>query len=728
MRLGGIALSAALSLACHRGATTRHPSGPPSVVLISVDTLRSDHLPAYGYKGVATPNIDALRNDSILFQRAYSPVPLTLPSHASIMTGLLPADHTVRDNIGFRLPVSVPTIAETLKKQGYATGGAVSAFVLRRETGIARGFDFYDDETEPLNDTKTVSRMQRDGHETLQSLDKWLGGQTGKRFFAFLHLYEPHSPYTPPEPYYSRYANRYDGEIAYADAIVGAFLRDLKEKGVYDDALIIFLSDHGEGLNDHGEDEHGIFLYREALQVPLLVKLPMSERKGQSVQEPVALIDVFPTILERTQTAVPAGSHYAGGSLLSPLRNRAFYAETFYPRFHFGWSDLHSLIEGNDHYIRAPQPELYDLSADPAERSNVMERNRRAFARLRTEIEPFVKAAPAPANIDREEAEKLASLGYLASSAAPSGPAPDPKTLIGSIRDIHQAFEWYGEGNQDQALAVTNKLLASNPQITDLWDLKCKILNKQGHTAAALDAAKEGLRHVPVSIALLYDVANAALALGRLDEAAAHAELAAKIEPGEAQEILARISIRRNDPARAEREAKLAVESAHDPTNALMIVASLEARRGDFQAALGSLDRATEAVSRKRPPKWQNLHLSRGDVLARLNRNEEAEREFRMEIRDFPKQPDAYSSLVLLLVTERRLDDATRVIYDLIAASPEPHSYAVAAETLKAIGDDRGAEYWSSQGRQRYPADKELRELPKRLREASRLLQSRMAN
>jgi predicted Zn-dependent protease len=704
-RLAAVAVAAIVVLACHREVVRREHS---PVILISVDTLRSDHLPAYGYGGVATPHIDALRKDAILFERAYSQVPLTLPSHATILTGMLPADHGVRDNIGFRLPPSVPTIAETLAKNGYATGGAVSAFVLRHETGIARGFAFFDDETESGSDAKALARMRRDGRVTVDALTRWIDTISSRPFFAFLHLYDPHAPYTPPEPYLSRYANHYDGGIAYADALVGDFIDHLKTRGVYDDALIIFLSDHGEGLDDHGEAEHGVFLYREALQVPLLVKLPHSQRAGESVKTPVALTDVFPTILD------VIGQPHSGASLLAP-HARPIYAESYYARFHFGWSDLHSLIDGNDHYIRAPQPELYDLASDPRESKNRVESDRRAFARLRDEIAPLVKDAAAPAQVDREEAAKLAALGYVGSTAAQTGVLADPKRMTGAMHDIKQAFDWYGEGNEAGALDLTNRLLRENPQITDLWDLKCKILNKLGRTAEVLETAREGLRHVPTSVALLYDVANAAFAVGRLDEAQQHAEIAAKMEPGEGHEILARIALQRNDATRAETEAKLAAESSGDPVNALMILASLASNRGDFQQALAYYDQASQRVAKRNPPMQQNLHLGRGDVLARLGRKDEAEREIRAEIHDFPKNAHAYSAMIFLLFAEHRLDEATKVVYDLVAADPEPHSYVVIAETLEAIGDDRGAHYWLSVGQRRYPADQQLRDLPKRL-------------
>lgn len=719
---------------CRRGSIGS-PSPKTPVILISVDTLRSDHLPAYGYRGVETPNIDALRADSILYARAWSHVPLTLPSHVTILTGMLPADHGVRDNIGFRLADSVPTLQELLRKNGYATGAAVSAFVLRKETGISRGFDFFDDQVEPLRSEHeeagpaVIGRVQRDGMETARALERWIDSVKQRPFFAFLHLYEPHSPYTPPEPFFSRYANHYDGEIAYSDLIVGQLIDSLKRNGIYDRALIIFLSDHGEGLNDHREEEHGIFLYREALQVPLMVKLPGRRKGGATVETPVELVDVFPTILDRTATPAPNGGHRIGESLLDFLDGgpqRPIYAETYYPRLHFGWSDLHSLIEGNDHYIRAPQSELYDLKTDPGETKNVLEQNRRATVRLRAAIEPFVRDAAAPAPVGREEAAKLAALGYVGStvSTKPGEILPDPKTTIGVYHDIRQAFTWYRDGKEDDALNLTNKLLAGNSRITDLWDLKYKILNKMGRLREAVATAKDGLRQVPASIALLFDVAHGSFELGDLDDAQKHAEIAAAMEPGEAHEILARVWGRRGNVEKSEQEAQLSVQTSPSPVGALMMLATIEKERGNLEKALGDLDRAVEAA--KRAPPREGLHLMRGDLLARLGRNEEAEREFRAEIETFPKTPDAYSSLIILLATERRLDEATKVVFEAIKASDQPHTYVVIAESLKAIGDDRGAMFWSVQGQRRFPDNKELRDLPGELRKATPLLRKKM--
>jgi tetratricopeptide (TPR) repeat protein len=715
----------------------RHSIGAPSrttpVILISIDTLRSDHLPSYGYKGVATPNIDALRADSILYERAYSHVPLTLPSHVTILTGMLPADTGIRDNIGNRLSESIPILPELLKKNGYATGAAVSAFVLRHETGVARGFDFFEDNTTPMTTaTLVLGRIQRNGGETLQALKPWLDKQSGAQpFFLFLHLYDPHTPYEPPEPYFSKYPDHYDGEIAYSDSVVGALIDDLKKKDLYDKSLIILLSDHGEGLNEHGEEEHGMFLYREALQVPLLVKLPGSRRGGASVKTPVQLVDVFPTILERTETPEPKTGHRTGQSLLTFLDGgptRPIYSETYYPRFHFGWSDMESLINGNDHFIRAPLPELFDLSADPGEKKNLVQENRRVYVRMQSAINPFIKDAVAPSGFDPEEVAKLAALGYVGSTVTTESgkPLPDPKTTIGALHEIRVAFTLFEDKNYAEALRRTNDLLAANGQIVDLWDMKSKILWAMGQREASIEAAKDGLRRNSGAIALIFDVANLSLSAGDLDAAQQHAEIAAKVEPGEAHEILAKIWVERHNPERAEQEAKLAMQTVNDPTTELMILGGVEMDRKNYQKALDFLDQAAARVQKKSPPKLLALHLTRGDALARLGRGEEAEREFRAEVSDFPQDARAYSSLIMLLVSEHRTDEATRIVFDTVKAAPYPHSYVVIAETLKAIGDDRGAMFWTSQGLQRFPQDPELRGLPKRLAAMTPILRSNL--
>lgn len=707
-----------LILGCRGRGGVPAGSRETPIIIISIDTLRSDHLPAYGYRGVQTPHLDSFRAGSILYERAYTHCPLTFPAHASLLTGRYPADTGVRDNVGYQLNDKLPTLAEMLRSNGYATGAAISAFVLRKETGLDRGFDFYDDGVRAIGSSQVIGRIQREGDETIAVAKKWIDEQK-KPVFFFLHLYEPHTPYAPPEPYKSKYANAYDGEIAHADQIVGDFLDHLKSRGIYDDALIIITSDHGEGLNDHKEEEHGIFLYREAIQIPLLVKLPGGALKGESVVAPAQLVDVFPTVL--AQSGSGAGIASGPGMSLIDLRKqpesqyRKIYSETYYPRFHFGWSDLHSLTDGSFHYIQAPDPELYDLASDPAERSNVLTDHRRIYTALRRAIEPLVRQAEAPAAIDSEERAKLAALGYLGSTVqtAPGEELPDPKLKIDTFREIRVAFTHFRDERFVEALTIIDRLLAENHRMLDLWDLKSKCLMRIGKLEESLAAAKEGLRLQPNATHVVLMVANVALDLERLDEAQQHAELALKAEPGQARELLARIWLARGDTGRAEKEAKTAIAAGErDRPAALLTLARVYKARNDFPGALRQLELAEAAVEKTGANRrLTNLHFLKGDVLARLGRSKEAEGEFREEIQLFPSEPNAYKNLILLLITEGRGKEATQLVFDLIKASPTPPAYLAICQTLEVLGDRPGVRYWARQGLQRFPKDSKLRKL-----------------
>ncbi|HEX8172297.1 MAG TPA: sulfatase-like hydrolase/transferase [Thermoanaerobaculia bacterium] len=700
--------------ACKGSRSLPAPASGTPVFLISIDTLRSDHLPVYGYKNVETPNIDALRGDGILYEHAYAHTPLTGPSHSSILTGLLPADHGVRDNLGFVLSAAAKPVAETLRGHGYATGAAVSAFVLRREIGLNRGFDYYDDQTESVSlKTRIIGNIQRDGAQTVKVAREWIGKQN-KPVFFFLHLYEPHTPYTPPEPYLSRYSSRYDGEIARVDAIVGDYLQSLKDAGLYDKALIILLSDHGEGLNEHGDEEHGLFLYREEIQVPLIVKLPQQKFAGDTVGAPVQLIDVVPTILERTGIASPV--KLAGRALTSFLGEknpprRAVYSETYYPRFHFGWADQHSLIDGERHYIHSPKPELFNVVDDFNEKSNIYGSDRRGSFAMKNAIVPLIRDAVAPSAVDPEEAAKLAALGYLGSTVQtkPGEVLPDPKDQIPTFQDIGHAFTAFRDGKFEESLAVTTRLLASNPRMLDLYDLKSKLLARLGRPAEAIEAGKAALRLSPNASNIAIDVAGLLLESNQLEDARKHAELALKSDPGQAHELLARIATARKDFATAEKEAQLAVGTDRERVPALLTLARVQRDKGDLDAALRTLD---QAVQREKPSQpVMGLHFTRGDVLARLGRAEEAEQEFRRDIHLFPEDPASYKNLVLLLVAEGRVPEATQLIRDLIAASPTPPSYLAVCQVLHSLGDARGVRYWARQGLSRYPTHPELRRL-----------------
>ena len=716
----GLAVAALLVLAgaagCRRGGSVLPGSFPGApVILISVDTLRSDRLPFYGYGKVETPALTALRADSILFEKAYTHVPLTLPAHVSILTGLLPDGHGVHDNLGYKVDPKVPTLAELLKKAGYATGGAVSSVVMNGVSGVGRGFDLWNDDVVPTRAHQALNRVQRPGDETEAALAAWLDGKKAP-FFAFLHLYEPHSPYEPKEPFRSRYADPYDGEIATADAIVGTFLDRLRAKGLYDQALIVFLSDHGEGLGDHGESEHGVFLYREVLQVPLLVKLPGSAGKGSSVGAPVQLGDVFSTIAKAGGVegfAPPAGTV----SLIDTASGRAtgerrVFAESFFPRIHFGWSELRSLLDGRWHYIEGPKAEFFDLAGDPGERANLIEGKPGLFRAMRIEMEKLRTSFRAPGAVDPEAAKQLASLGYLSSGAsAGDGPLDDPKDHIATVQEMKEALAHFVEGRPARAVEVTGRLLAANPRMLDIWELRSLALAQLGRMDESLAALKKTVELAPAgSTHYLRLVANLCLEMGRVDDAVKHAELARKMGDGAADEILARALLARGDLNGAETAARASTLSPSARSRGTLVLARVAARRNDLPGALALTEQARGAPG---APPVAGLHLLRGDLLARMSRHAEAEAEFREEVRAYPATYPAWESLILLIAAQGRGADARKVAAELVASVPGVDSYLSAIRALSVTGDAAGAAHWQREGLARFPEEPRLRRLPR---------------
>ncbi|HEX7252580.1 MAG TPA: sulfatase-like hydrolase/transferase, partial [Thermoanaerobaculia bacterium] len=669
------------------------------IILISIDTLRSDHLPPYGYQGVETPAIGRLARDGIVFDDVWSQCPLTLPSHVTIFTGLLPTAHGVRNNIGYRLdPESHPTLSRLLKAKGYATGASVSAWVLRGATGLNDGFDFYEDAIAPPPASTAASQAQRPGSETVRAALTWLEKVRDRSFFLFVHLYEPHSPYEPPEPFRSRFALPYDGEIAAADAAVGALLQRLDEWTLYDRSLIILLSDHGEGLMDHGEQEHGILLYREALQVPLIVKLPGSVRKGDRREGLSALTDVLPTILGLA--GVPAPEGIAGRDLLDSASDPppAVYSETFYPRIHLGWSDLRSLADERHHYIDGPEPELYDRRADRSEKKNRFS----ADASIARDRKRALDRIPAdfriPASADAEQVKKLTSLGYL-SATSPSisrSSLPSPMRELPTLEESREAFRLEAAGDRKRAIAAFHKLLARNPNIFDVQYKLAQTLEEEGHWREAAEAYRQAIRVSPsmaggASLAL----AKVSLKLGDLDQTQANAELAQADAPADAHELLARVALARGDLAKAEREAADVAGSPNLDARRAVLLAEVRLRRNEPAEALKILD---ESLANLAPPARDqigNAQFLRGDSLARLSRYPEAEAAFGEEIRLFPKNSEAYARLAIVYgVEHRRVSEVDRLLESMQAANPTSETALLAAKTLEAMGDTGGAARW----------------------------------
>jgi len=695
------------------------PAAPPPIVLISIDTLRSDRLPIYGYEEVETPAIDALRRDGLLFERAYAHVPLTLPSHVSLLTGLLPTEHGVRDNQGYDFDATAfPYLPSLLNEQGYATGAAVSAFVMRPETGLATGFDFYDGSFE-AGEGITFGDVARPGLETLESARGWLEGAAGGPFFFFFHLFEPHTPYEPPEPFASRYDSPYDGEIAAADRVVGELASLLRELGVYDEAVVILLSDHGEGLGDHGEEEHGVFLYREAIQVPLVVKLPGGERAGETVAAPAQLIDVVPTLAQLAGLDMDrdVNRELPGRSLLELGEGdagRQIYSETYYPRIHYGWSELASLVEGRLHYVEAPRPELYDLVADPAEQKNILREERSSYARLRDAMAAHERGFESPGEVDEETRERLAALGYLGgSTAVTDGPLPDPKEKYPTLRTATRAFEQYRRGDYAAAVELFREALEENPGMADAWEYLADSLLELRRLEEARDAFARAFEATGGDPRLALAGAEVAVRLGELDEARALLEHAAARGEGDAElerrlalayagrgrgreavalltpraeagevpalETLARVLAELGDVRGAQGVAGRLL--AGDPENATAHEAlGLAALHGGDFAAAEEHSRRAVAIDPGRGDAWNNL----GVALAFLNRPGEALEAWQRALEIDPEAWDVLYNLGLKAAQVGRRDEARRALERFVAEAP-PERYAKDQQEARQI-------------------------------------------
>ncbi|HEX6641364.1 MAG TPA: sulfatase-like hydrolase/transferase, partial [Thermoanaerobaculia bacterium] len=562
--------------------------------------------------------------------------------------------------------------------------------------GLGAAFDFYDDAV-PVAALGAASQHQRAGTATLDAAKRWIGQQSSKPFFFLLHLYEPHAPYTPPEPFRSQYsAQPYDGEVAAADAIAGDFIAFLEQSGIYDRAVIILTSDHGEGLWDHGEDQHGILLYREVLQVPLIVKLPNGNRAGASVKAPVQSIDLFPTVAKLTGAATP--SILKGRDLLGTLEPaHRIYSETFYPRIHLGWSELRSLIDDRHHYIQAPRAELYDVVADPAEKHDLAPTERRTAAAMRAELETYPAGIQELQSIDPEDAAKLAALGYLGSvhASTGNGPLPNPRDMLPYLERIKAGFKLADERRYGEAVASLRALVRENPGLFDAWDKLGEVLVEMGEYDEAIRVYRDAMsRTQRFSPEMALALGNAYLQNAQPDEAARYADLAMKSLPSPAHSLLARVAMARHDYATADREATLAIGEHNTQPAMLLLRAEVKRAAGDLQGALAATDAAAQRAQELGVPALYRLDFLRGDIYARTERPAEAADAYRREIANFPQNVQAYANLAIVYYIEGRRADVDRLFEQMVAANPHRGAYALAAQTMDTFGEKKAAARW----------------------------------
>jgi len=559
-------------------------AAPASVILISIDTLRADHLSAYGYTPIHTPHLDSFAQGGTRFAQAEAPVPLTLPSHTSLFTSTYPFDHRVEEN-GERVPAGVVTLASVLKSHGYETAAFIGSDFLDRRYGLDAGFDVYDSPfgRESTGVENPLARsLRRDGALVVRAALQWLGAHPNHPVFVFIHLFDLHVPYTlPPEVARLKGISRYDAQLAYVDQVMGHLQQELIRSGWWQKSLVVVFGDHGEGLGDHREMDHGYYVYESTLHVPLIFHWPAGAPSYVPVaRAPVGLMDVAPTILDFLR--VPAPTSFQGASHLGALREgssarpRAVYSESLYAHDAFGWAPLRAVRVGKYKYIQAPKAELYDLDADPREEVNLLGKNAAIAAQLRDELSNLMtryastpRAAPPP--LSPETLAQLESLGYLAASPQRAAETdhgaalPDPKDRFEEFELYQNAFVDFMEGHTSVAVSKFQAILKSDPQNTLArfhlgecylqlkqglsalreWTTTLKLNPQYAPAAEAIgqywlgqgDYAKARLRFqqvlalTPESFSGHFQLAITDERLGLLPEARQHLETACKIAP-----------------------------------------------------------------------------------------------------------------------------------------------------------------------------------------------------
>src|SRR5713226_2191375 len=528
-------------------AASAEPNPAPNVVVITIDTLRADHLGCYGYKQIRTPNIDALALDGLRFERAYTPVPVTLPAHAVIFTGTYPMLSGMHDFAANKLNPTQPTLASVLKEQGYTTGAVIGSAVLDSRFGLNHGFDFYYDHFDfnRLQESN-LDEMERSGNVVADVTLDWLSKNYQKKFFLWMHLYDPHYPYRPPPPYRDEYKDRlYDGEIAFADAQVGRLIRFLKEKGLYRNTLIVLTGDHGESLGEHGEKTHGFFIYNATLHVPVIFHLPGGV-SAKTMPELVSLADLMPTVLKALKIEAPP---QVQGRNLLPLmaprkedESRSLYGETFLPRLHFNWSELRGVETGNYHFIDAPKPELYDLTKDPGETQNLLPQKKAVGEEMQAKLAALIREYSAgqemaqKTGLDPELMERLKSLGYAGFSGGgnptiSNRELPDPKDRIQIYELISDAIAESQHGEYAQSIEKLNSALKTEPKSVPVHYLLGMNYYRLNDFANAIEEFRRVLELSPDYTLAVFQLGLAYARSGQVDPAIASLKHTLELDP-----------------------------------------------------------------------------------------------------------------------------------------------------------------------------------------------------
>ena len=690
---------------------------PTNLLLVSIDTLRADRLGSYGYAPARTPRLDALAASGLRFEQATTVMPLTLPAHASLFTGTFPGFHGVRDNGGFYLGEDHTTLAEVLAGRGYRTGGFVGAFVLDSRWGIAQGFEHYFDDFDlGAHVGAAMDAIQRRGDEVVSKALTWLQQDSERPFFAWIHLYDPHTPYdSAPIEFRRRFPRNvqgaYDSEIAWTDSLVGRLLDALEASGRLDQTLVAVVGDHGESLGEHGEQTHAFFVYDAVVQVPLIVNGPGIPRRV--VPDQVRIVDLMPTLLDLLGVETPR--QVQGASLMPLTRGEqlplAALSESWYPRYHYGWSELVALRDGRYKFILAPRPELYDLVEDPGETEDLTGRlagraasMREALEKMRSEIAGDAPAVAAPAAMDAETQERLEALGYLgnvSSRALEDRPRGDPKDKIDLYNRLKRGNGASSDGRLDEALQLASEILAEDPEIIAAHILVANVHSQRERHAEALTAYRAALALDPEHQGAMVGLAIAYKELGQLADAEAGLERARQLDPRSSRVLwqLADVHMRAGRLDQAEQLLRESIEGDVD-------VPRFKLKLGECYVQMerhADAERVLREALRLRPDQ-KTAHYTIALALEGSGRSGDAEREYEAELELNPKAYRAAFNLARLQLRGGRPREATKRLQQSIEANPDfgtGHLYL--AKALLDTGDLEGAERHARQGLASFP-------------------------
>jgi len=689
-----------------------------SVILITVDTLRADHVGVYGKGRAVTPHLDALAHDGAVFERCIAQTPLTLPSHTTLLSGTYPLRHQLRDNGSSVVPTELTLLSEVLKEKGYDTAAFIGAYVLHSKWGLNQGFDTYADDFERSRYQRLRLQNEKRADEVIAEAKSWIESRQGRPFFAWVHLYDPHAPYNPPAPFDRYPAAPYRGEVEYCDRVLGDFFDFLRKTGILDRSLVVVTSDHGEGLGEHGEDEHGFFVYESTVRVPLILRSPFGF-PVKRVPDLVELVDVAPTILDALE--IPKPSESQGESLLPFVFGEpkeaegTAYAETFYPRMHYGWADLKAFYHGEWKYVQAPGAELYRLSDDPGESTNLatdlqfeerrktLDRAARRFVASRSEG----AVLPGSAGLRPDDIQRLRTLGYVTTRVTTderSSFLPDPKDKVEVYRALLKAFDVLEAGQFDQAIAAARAVIRTEPSLVEAHILLGNALQRKGELREAVRTFSRILELKPDANFTMIDLVGALISLGEFDRAAEKASRFLeqfKDDPILLEELgFARLSLREYDAALDAFERAITLEPG--PTS-LTKAGEVLANQKRYDEAESYLHRALDLDPKAREAHYVLAHIdeARGNIT-------QAKDHYARELDNDPRNYKAAFNLAVLFKKEGDVDSAIRYYRNAIDANPGfnmPY-FMIATFLVERRGDTSEAIRLCEQGIRAMPKDR----------------------